>query len=159
MATLNDLKKIYLLQDLTDPMLEKMLPKVAESRLDTKQVVFEEGQAADNFYMLKSGKVLLKVDVSPTVTISLGSVKPGYSFGWSSLLGEGATFTSQAVCAEPSDLLVIPGPGFREILDADQIMGYRVMDGVVRILEQRLRRRTDQFIKTLRRQMEIWDVW
>ncbi len=157
MASISELKQIYLLQNLETQMLEKLAPLAQKKDYEEKEVIFEEGQEADHFYMLLSGKVLLKVDVSPAVTISLGSVKPGYSFGWSSLLG--LTYTSQAACAEPCEVLALKGTAFKEMLDGDHTMGYQVMEGVVRILENRLKRRTEQFIKTLRKQMEIWDLF
>jgi CRP-like cAMP-binding protein len=158
MASLSDLKQIYLVQNLTDQMLQALAPLAEKRHLEEKDIVFEEGLDAEWFYMLLSGKVLLKVDVNPAVTISLGAVKPGYSFGWSSLL-DGMQYTSQAACAEPCDLLVIKGSKFKELLDQDHTMGYQVMEGIVRIMENRLKRRTEQFIKTLRKQMEIWDLF
>lgn len=157
MASIDDLKQIYLLQNLEKQMLERLAPLVQIKQYEEKDVIFEEGQAADNFFMLVTGKVLLKVDISAAVTISLGAVKPGYSFGWSSLLG--LDYTSQAACAEPCEVLLIKGVAFKEVMDSDHTMGYQVMEGVVRILENRLKRRTEQFIKTLRKQMEIWDLF
>lgn len=157
MASIDELKQIYLLQNLEKQMLERLAPLAQIKQYEEKDVIFEEGQAADNFFMLVSGKVLLKVDISAAVTISLGAVKPGYSFGWSSLLG--LDYTSQAACAEPCEVLLIKGAAFKEVMDSDHTMGYQVMEGVVRILENRLKRRTEQFIKTLRKQMEIWDLF
>lgn len=157
MASIDDLKQIYLLQNLENQMLERLAPLVQIKQYEEKDIIFEEHQEADNFFMLVSGKVLLKVDISAAITISLGAVKPGYSFGWSSLLG--LDYTSQAACAEPCDVLVVKGTAFKEILNSDHTMGYQVMEGVVRILENRLKRRTEQFIKTLRKQMEIWDLF
>ncbi|MBU1276413.1 MAG: Crp/Fnr family transcriptional regulator [Proteobacteria bacterium] len=157
MASISELKQIFLLQNLETQMLERLAPLVQKRQHEEKDIIFEEGQEADNFFMLLSGKVLLKVDVSPAVTISLGAVKPGYSFGWSSLLG--LTYTSQAACVEPCEVLVVRGAAFKDVLDADHTMGYQVMEGVVRILENRLKRRTEQFTKTLRKQMEIWDLF
>lgn len=157
MASVSELKQIYLLQNLESQMLESLVPLAQKKQYEEKDIIFEEGQAAENFFMLLSGKVLLKVDISAAITISLGAVKPGYSFGWSSLLG--LEYTSQAACAEPCEVLVLKGTAFKEVLDRDHTMGYQVMEGVVRILENRLKRRTEQFIKTLRKQMEIWDLF
>ncbi|MCF8064631.1 MAG: cyclic nucleotide-binding domain-containing protein [Desulfarculaceae bacterium] len=157
MASIDELKQIYLLQSLENQMLESLAPLAQIKQYEEKDIIFEQHQTADNFFMLLNGKVLLKVDISAAITISLGAVKPGYSFGWSSLLG--LDYTSQAACAEPCEVLVVKGTAFKEILDNDHTMGYQVMEGVVRILENRLKRRTEQFIKTLRKQMEIWDLF
>ncbi|MCB2228170.1 MAG: Crp/Fnr family transcriptional regulator [Desulfarculaceae bacterium] len=158
MASLSELKQIYLVQNLDEKMLSALAPLAEKKQFEEKDVIFEEGVEAEWFYMLLSGKVLLKVDVNPAVTISLGAIKPGYSFGWSSLM-QNMQYTSQAACAEPCEMLVINGSKFREVLDQDHTMGYQVMDGIVRIMENRLKRRTEQFIKTLRKQMEIWDLF
>lgn len=158
MISVDELHKIYLVQNLSDEQLESLSSILERRFLEEKEVIFEQNQQADNFYMLKRGKVLLRVDISASTTISLGAVKPGYSFGWSSLLGDNA-YTSHAVCVEPSELFVAPGAKLMELLDQDHTMGYLVMQGVVRILENRLRRRTEQLLKTMRKQMEIWDLW
>ena len=69
MVSLQDLKFIYLLQNLPDESLEKMIPNMARHEFGEREVVFEEGEKADNFYMLKRGKLLLEVEVSELIII------------------------------------------------------------------------------------------
>ena len=157
MVSLERIKKIYLLQDLSDEQLEKMLPLVEAKSFLERDTVFDHLQPARNFYMLEKGMILLRVDVNPTVTISLGSIKPGYSFGWSSLVG--GAYTSHAVAAEDAEVLMIEGDQFRQLLEQDPQLGFTIMKGVVRILENRLKRRTEQLIKVMGKQMEIWELW
>jgi len=154
MVPLEPLKKIYLLSTLTDSMLEKIQPLTALKSFEDREVIFKEGQHADYFYMLLKGKVLLEVAASDVIMISLGSIKPGYSFGWSALL-PGAAYTSYAISVEPSEVLALKGEMLLELLEADHTMGFRVMEGVVRILKSRLERRTGQFLKTLRQHPDI----
>ena len=73
---------------------------------DPKEAVILENQPAKEFMMLKSGKILLRVDASENITITLGAINAGFSFGWSSLI-PGRTYTSSAVCAEKCE-------GFRD---------------------------------------------
>ena len=154
MVSTDELNKIYLLGNLTDEMLQR-LQSIGEIRkFEDRDVIFKEGQDADTFYMLLMGKVLLEVEVSETMMISLGSIKPGYSFGWSALL-PGSAYTSYAMCVEPTEVIAVPGDKFLRILDEDHSMGYRIMEGVVRILKRRLERRTTQFLKTLREHPDI----
>jgi CRP/FNR family cyclic AMP-dependent transcriptional regulator len=154
MISIEDLKRIYLLQNLTDEMLEKMLPLTEVRQYKERELVFEEGEKANSFYMLKRGKILLEVELSETIIVSLGSIKTGYSFGWSSLVPD-STHTSYAVCTEPSEVLIIPGGSFRGLLDEDHTMGYLIMDGVTQVLKGRLNRRTGQFLKVISRHPEI----
>lgn len=155
MLALEDLKKIYLLQRLTDPMLEKVRPLVQTNHFENREVIFREGEAAKNLYMLLRGKVLLEVEASEAMMIALGAIKAGYSFGWSALVPESSSYTTYAICVEPCEVLCVPGDSFLELLEEDHSMGYRIMQGVANILKNRLERRTNQFLKTLRKHPDI----
>ena len=155
MVSIEDLKKIVFLQRLTNRMLEKITPHIELRRFEEKDVIFEEGERADDFYMLKMGKILLEVELAKDVIISLGTVKNGYSFGWSALLETDSSYTSYAVCVEPCEVFSILGHRFREILDQDHDMGYLVTQGVVRIMKNRLERRTGQFLKVMSKHPDI----
>ena len=154
MVSIDDLKKIFLLQNLTDKMLEKIALLTEPQQYKDREVVFEEGGEAENFYMLKRGKILLEVELSEMIIISLGSIKTGYSFGWSALI-PGSSHTSYAVCTEPCEVFAIPGESFRGLLDDEHTMGYLVMSGVMRVLKGRLNRRTGQFLKVMTKHPEI----
>lgn len=154
MASVEDLKRILLFENLTDGMLEQLLPLVQTESFEERQIIYEPGKAADRFYSLTRGKVLLEVELAPTLIISLGAIKPGYSFGWSTLLPS-ASHTSYAVCAEPCEMFIVAGDKFLELLDRDHTMGYLIMQKAAGILENRLERRTAQFLKVITKHPEI----
>ncbi|MBW2107834.1 MAG: Crp/Fnr family transcriptional regulator [Deltaproteobacteria bacterium] len=154
MVSLQDLKRIAVFEDLTDGMLERLAPIAQTESMEERQMVYEEGSAADRFFSLIRGKVLLEAELAPNFIISVGSIKPGYSFGWPALFPSG-TNTSYAVCAEPSEILMMPGDKLSEILNDDQKMGFLVMQKSARILENRLEHRTAQFLKVISRHPEI----
>jgi CRP-like cAMP-binding protein len=154
MVDLMDLRKILLLERLPDAFLQRMLPYVEAREYKDRQIVYEEGDPAENFYMLKRGKILLEVEISDTIIISLGSIKSGYSFGWSALL-HGKRHTTYAVCAELCEVLSIPGARLIQILQEDYTSGYWFMKEAFRIMKWRLGRRTEQFIKVMRKHPDI----
>ncbi len=154
MFSTEELKGIYLLADLNEQMLEKFLPFFQSLQFNEGDIIFEEGEKAENFYCLKRGKILLEVEISETITISLGSIKPGYSFGWSALL-PGSFHTTYAVCAEPYEVLAIPEDKFLDLLEGDRDMGYRVMKFVSMTLKGRLEKRTGQFLKVMSKHPDI----
>ena len=96
----------------------------------------------------------MEVEISETITISLGSIKTGYSFGWSALLS-GSFYTSYAVCAEPCEVLAIPGDKFLDLIEMDRDMGYRIMKFVSVTLKGRLEKRTGQFLKVMSKHPDI----
>lgn len=154
MVSLEDLRETYLLQNLTDEMLEKIRPLVEPLQFKEREVVFEEGERAENFFLLKRGKILLEVEISEMIIISLGSIKSGYAFGWSALL-PGSSYTSYAVCTEPCEVLAIPGQKLLDLLHEDHTMGFRVMEFVAKILKNRLERRTGQFLTVMSKHPDI----
>jgi len=154
MASIEDLRRIMLFENLTDGMLEQLLPVVQEESFGEREIIYEAGNAADRFFSLKRGKVLLEAELAPALIISLGAIKSGYSFGWSALLPS-ASHTSYAVSAEPSEIFVMPGDKFLALLERDHAMGYLIMHKAARILENRLERRTAQFLKVITKHPEI----
>ncbi|MBW2364630.1 MAG: cyclic nucleotide-binding domain-containing protein [Deltaproteobacteria bacterium] len=134
MVTIKDLKAIVILGFLTDDMIDKFLPITESLKFDEGEVVFREGENAERFYMVRRGKILLEQRISEKITISMGTVKPGYAFGWSAMLG-GTTYTSDAVCAERSEVFSVNGIELTRLLDKDPSMGYRMTQRVLRCLE------------------------
>jgi len=154
MASMEDMKKILLFEHLPNQMLEQLLPIVQVQTFEEREMVYEAGDAAHNFYSLRRGKVLLEAELAAALIISVGAIKPGYSFGWSALVSA-PSHTSYAVCAEPCEILVMPGDKFLAILDSNSAMGYMVMQKVAKILENRLEHRTAQFLKIIGKHPEI----
>lgn len=154
MASIEDLKKIFLFKKLSDKNLEQILPIIKLHEFEEEEGIFKEGDKGDTFYMLKRGKVLLEVDISEMISISIASVKPGFSFGWSALIPD-SFYTSHAICAEPSEVLCILGTEFLDLLRRDYTMGYYIMEGLVRIIQNRLERRTAQFLMLMSKHPDI----
>lgn len=154
MVTKKDLKSIVILGFLTDDMIEKLLPITELQKFDEGEVVFREGENADSFYMVRRGKILLEQRISEKITISMGTVKPGYAFGWSAILG-GATYTTDAVCPEKSDVFSINGLELTRLLDKDHSMGYLITQRVLRIIKKRLEIRTEQFLRAIKDHPDI----
>ncbi|MBW1641237.1 MAG: cyclic nucleotide-binding domain-containing protein [Deltaproteobacteria bacterium] len=154
MVTIKDLKAIVILGFLTDDMIDKFLPITESLKFDEGEVVFREGENAERFYMVRRGKILLEQRISEKITISMGTVKPGYAFGWSAMLG-GTTYTSDAVCAERSEVFSVNGIELTRLLDKDPSMGYRMTQRVLRIIKKRLEIRTEQFLRAIKDHPDI----
>ncbi len=158
MVPFKELRKINLLENLTDSMLGKMASLLEMRLFGASDTIFEQGDDAKFFYMLKDGKALLEVDVSETISVSMGTVKSGFCFGWSALL-PGSQYTSTAVCVEPCEVMSIPGEDFLNLMEKDHSMGYRVMQIIASILKSRLERRTEQFLKAIENHPDLHQLF
>jgi CRP-like cAMP-binding protein len=159
MITKEELRKIVILGYLTDGMLEKLIPFVERVHFDNREYVFKQGDNAEKFFMLNRGKVLLEQRISDKMTVSIESVRPGYSFGWSGMMAGGiepyGQYTSEAVCTEPSEIFVLKGEDLHVLLDEDNYMGYLMCQRLLRVIARRLRHRTEQFVRIIKQHPDI----
>ena len=158
MVSLEALKKIELLNYLTDGMLEKLRPSIDILNFEKDEIVFREGDAADRLYMLKSGKILLEKRISEKMTILYGSVKQGYCFGWSVMIDAGP-YTSDAICAEPCELFSLRREKIRNLMDNDHELGYIFTQRMLWVLKRRLDHRTDQFLRAIVNQPDLQNLF
>ena len=154
-----ELRRIVILGYLTDSMLEKLIPLVERVHFNEQEYIFRQGDLAEKFFMLARGKVLLEQRISEKMTVSIESIRPGYSIGWSGMLTGGlepySRYTSDAICTEPSELFVINGDDLNNLLDEDHDMGYLISRRLIRVISRRLRHRTEQFVRIIKQHPDI----
>ena len=153
MVTKESLASIHILDQLTDKMLVKLLPYIDVQHYDEREVIFREGDRTDSFYMLKKGKILLEKRISNKITISIASIKPDFSFGWSAMLNE--PLRLDAVCSESSVIYALNAKEAYKQMEADPHMGYLIYKELIRIVQRRLDLRTEQFARVISKHPHI----
>lgn len=153
MAQKESLRSIQILEDLTDEMLEKLLPFIETHHFEERDMIFREGDRTGKFYMLKKGKVLLEKQLSPKIMVSIASIKPGFSFGWSAMLDE--PLRLGATCTERSVIYTLKTGETLQLMEQDPHMGYLIYKNLIRIVQRRLDLRTEQFIRVISRHPDI----
>jgi CRP-like cAMP-binding protein len=139
-----DLSQIVMIAHLTDDMQARLAQIVDVLKFEKDEILFREGEPADRFYMLRSGNVLLEQRISDKVTACVGSVKPGFSFGWSAMVDNGV-YTTEAVCIEPSEIYSFKRDKINSLFEQDPKMGYLMYQRLLEIIKKRLDYRTGQF--------------
>lgn len=157
MITKTELKKDEFLRALTDEMLEKFIPLTEEWTIESGEIIFNEGDPADNFYMVKKGKVLLEQKISKNIIATVGTVDPGESFGLSVLLDEPRRLMS-AICNETATIYSIHKDSLLDLMEADPSMGYLIMKQAARVLNTRLILRTEQFLRSMHTHPDIHEL-
>lgn len=149
MVPISDLRQIVILEHFSDEMLAKFQPIITAQEYAENEFVFRENMKAERFYMILKGKILLEKQISDTITISLGAIKMGYSFGWSTILGE-IPFYMAAKCAENCTILSLRGKDAFALFEKDPAMGYSFMQHLGNIMKNRLDRMQERLIRSLR---------
>ncbi len=158
MIAIEDLKQIVMLTYLTDPMLDNLAKIIDVLRFDRDEILFRENDPAERFYMMRSGNVLLEQRISDQVTACIGSIKPGFSFGWSAMIEDGL-YTVDAVCVEPSEIYSFKRDRIQKLFMQNPEMGLRMYKRLLVIVKKRLDYRTGQFRKAIENHPDMQNLF
>lgn len=154
MISRDTLKQIIMMGYLSDQMLDQLVPIAELLQFEAEEFIFRQGDPANRFYMLLQGKVLLEQHITSKITVSLSAIKPGYSFGWSAIL-DAVTFSTDAICAQQSQLLTFRAEKLKTLLENNHSMGYILTQRILHIIKKRYDIRTEQFIKVIEHHPDI----
>lgn len=148
MVKIEDLKRINMLRQVPDHLLEIIGREAQLSIFGTGTRLFGVGDTIHTFYMLIMGQVALKVVLTDDIDVILDNLQSGRSFGSSALL-EGSTASYTAICEEPCETITLHGPRMQELFETNHELAYYMMAGVSRQYKRTLDERARMIMKTL----------
>lgn len=154
MIKVQDLKQFVMLGYLTDDMLQCLVPITETLLFDENEMVFQQGDKAKRFYLLKKGKVVLEQQITENMTVSMNAIKPGFSFGWSAML-ENGIYSTNAICSEPCEIFSFRESKIKLAMENNHSLGFIISQRLLYVLKKRLDARTDQFVKTIKLHPDI----
>ncbi len=154
MVDKHELRRISLIRDMPDDMLE-LLGKIGELKIFSDgALLFNEGESLEQCYMLLSGTVLLEVHPVSDLIITLDNLEPGTCFGLNSLI-PGSTTQNSAVCAQSCELFCLPAHKLNGLFTEHNDLGYQFMYRIMRTFKERMEHRTQLFLRALRNHPEL----
>jgi len=104
---------------------------------NTDEFIFRQGEEADQFYLIRRGRVALEIPTPGGGPIILQTAGKGDFLGWSWMITPYRWhFDARAV--EVTRTVALSGKGLREKCEADHHLGYEVIRRVASIMDQRL---------------------
>ena len=122
---------------LPPPVLAELAALAVPRTFGPRAIIFREGTACEEVYLVESGHVALDMNVPGRGLIRILTVGEGELLGWSALLGDGV-MTATATALEETKLVVLPGAALRDLCQRNHEIGFRIMQQVARALSQRL---------------------
>jgi CRP/FNR family transcriptional regulator, cyclic AMP receptor protein len=101
------------------------------------QVIFEEGQLAEHFFLIQTGQVRIDAFVPGRGAIPVQTVSAGGALGWSWLFPPYQWHFS-AYANQPTELIAFDARFLRQTFEADHEFGYELIKRVSSVLLQRL---------------------
>jgi len=121
-----------------DRRYPRQLAALASSKsFEAHQVLFYEGQAANEFYLILKGKVGIETALLRCESIVIQTLGPGEVLGWSWLLPPYQWHYS-ARALEPTEMIALDGKTLRTKCEEDHDLGYEMMKRFALVIVQRL---------------------
>lgn len=121
------LRVASLFEGIAQETLEKINAIAEERQCAEGEVLYTVGDAAEELFILESGRVEFLVGRDGRVTSGGFMVRKGEVFGWAPLMENQKQRVAQATCKEPVTLLSLNGAKVREFLEEDPRSGMKVM--------------------------------
>ena len=156
---------------------EKLEPIISQLNLlefQTNEIIFHQGDIAQNLYGVLDGEVELSIIVTDKIykaeveheeavrnrleiiekPIVVDTVASGEVFGWSSLVSPGR-WTATSQCSRACKIFFISAADLNDMFKKDPELGYGLMSILNEIIASRLQKRTDILVETW---IEAFDI-
>ena len=118
----------------------------SETKLKTDQVLFREGEPANKFYLIESGRIAIEAHQLANGTALVQTLGPGDVLGWSWLFPP-FTWHFQARALEPSPAIVLDGARLLVTAERNREFGYELMKRVAQVVIRRLQATRKQLLE------------
>jgi CRP-like cAMP-binding protein len=142
------LHEIEFLHDMAPEHLEQIADIAHIRDFDESDVVFRQGQAAENLYLVMFGNVSIEACAPGLGCKEILSVGPGEILGWSSLVDQ-SCYTTWARTPESARLVQLNVAELLKICDRDPEFGYDLMRRTALALAKRLNKTRNQLLGAL----------
>lgn len=125
--------KLNMFKDLAPDHLRTLTECARRTRFEPTQLIFQEGDPANRFYVILKGSVALMAANKDGAFVQVQTVGPGEDLGWSWLFPPYYWhFTARAT--EPTEAIFFYGTRLRARCDADRDFGYEITKRVSMVL-------------------------
>jgi len=117
--------------------MQLLIGCASNARFADDSTIIQEGQVANKFYLIRSGRVALQMDVPGKAPVRIQTVGPGEVLGWSWLISPYRWNFSGVVVLE-TRAIVLDGECLRNKCAKDPEFGYEMLRRLSRVMERRI---------------------
>ena len=123
--------------DMDDRYIQLLVGCATNVRFNAGHLIFREGEDANQFYVLRKGRVALQMATNKRGSLTVMTLQEGDVVGWSWLFPPYKwKFSARAL--EDTRALALDGKCLRDKSDKDHDLGYELLKRFVRVVEDRL---------------------
>ena len=126
-----------LLDELEPHHVDELLKNAEEVEFTTGQIIFREGEPANRFYLIQSGRIVVEAPAPRRTPVPIEILTAGDVLGWSWLFPSFA-WHFQARALEPTRAIACDGAHLLVHSEEDHDFGYELMKRVAQVVIHRL---------------------
>ena len=107
------------------------------AHFNANEVLFREGDPANRFYLIESGRVAIESEVMGKPKALIQTIGPGEVLGWSWLFPP-YFWNFDARALDPVEAIFLYGTPLREECESDHDLGYELMKRIAEVIMRRL---------------------
>jgi len=138
-----------LLAELEPDHVEFLAGCTKNVRFDEGDYVFREGDAADQLYLVRDGKISLEMNVPQRGPVVVETIDAGDGIGWSAI-SPPYLWPMDARTTRPTAIFAVDAQCLRRKLDGDHDFGYAFTRLMLKVVHQRLDRMRLQVLDVYR---------
>lgn len=150
---IQDYARLSIFAGLDDNQIRQLTPFMVECQYPKDFVVFEQGQPAENLYILLSGEVLIRYKPYDGPPLKVARIDPGGVFGWSAALRHDV-YTSGAITVQDSTAFCMRGSSLPIIREQYPETGQIWLERLASVIAQRLQSTHAQVLGLLTQGMD-----
>jgi len=139
---LDNLRRVEIFTGLLDEELLKVAGLCSALKVPAGKTIFKEGDGGDELYIIHEGSVRVLINTrGPDGTFAPSTINllyAGQCFGEMILLNNAAR-SATVVAVDPTTLIVMHEPAFRQLCDSNPRIGYVVIRNLAQDLAYKLR--------------------
>jgi CRP/FNR family cyclic AMP-dependent transcriptional regulator len=124
-------------KDLNQPYLQLVTGCASNVRFDPDDYIFREGEEANQFYLIRQGRVALQILAPDRGPITVETLEEGDILGWSWLIPP-YNWHFDARAMELTRAIALDAKCLRRKCEEDHNLGYELLKRFGHIMEQRL---------------------
>ena len=109
----------------------------ANVRFEAGQIIFREGEAANQFYLVREGKLAIEVFAAERGALTILTVGPGEVLGWSWLVPP-YCWKFDACALELTRAVALDGKCLRTKAEQNHDLGYELLRRIAQVMDARL---------------------
>lgn len=135
--------------DLDEDVLKYLGAHATKQVIPKGNVLFRQGDAADAFYLLLGGEILIEIPAITGPSLEIQRLGQGQILGWSWLIPP-YRWTFQARAEEDTEILAFDGAAILAHCEEDPVFGYALLKRFSGLMSERLE-------AARRRMMDEWN--